>query len=76
MGNVDNWAVRVSLFGASSFASFMQYISKIVDGAKTPEPDLKARGIASGHAATRPFYKIPNISGNGCFREFDVGIST
>jgi hypothetical protein len=70
MGNIDTWAVRVGLFGASSSAGFMQHVSKILDGAKTPEPDLKARGIASGHTATRPFYRIPNKSRNDFSAEY------
>lgn len=70
MGNIDNWAVRVGLFGESSSASFMQYISKILEGGKTPDPDLKARGIASGHAATRPFYRISNKSRTGHSTEY------
>ena len=70
MGNFDNWAVRVGLFGASSSASFMQHVSNIVDGTKTPDPDFKARGAASGHASTRPFHKIPAKSGNLHSREF------
>jgi Fungal specific transcription factor domain/Fungal Zn(2)-Cys(6) binuclear cluster domain len=70
MGNIDNWAVRVGLFGASSSASFMQHVSNIVDGTKPPDPDFKARGAASGHASTRPFHTMPAKSGNLHSREF------
>ena len=70
MGNIDNWAIKVGLFGTSSSASFMQHVTDIVDGTKTPDPDLKARSAASGHASTRPFYKIPAKSGNWHSREF------
>lgn len=57
MGNVDPWALKVGLLGASSSASFMRSISKVVDGTTTPIHDKLAQRISSSHASGKELYR-------------------